>query len=367
MVKIYISTYHNVQNFGAALQSYALQSFLGKLGYENELIKIKLSTKVVKKRFFDKERILRIINSVYNALHRKQILQGEQRFLQFFDNYHKTTAEYGNYEELLQNPPSDGIYLSGSDQVFNPVNIKPEFFLQFGDNNTRRISYAASVGVNSVPAQNKDTFKKYISAFDSISIRESYSRNLLKEYTKKNSDVNIDPSFLLTKEEWDSISSDSVSSAINEPYILVYAIYKPKWMNEVLKKLYRETKCKIVLVTYKNFRPIFCNKCIMNAGPREFLSLIKNAEMVISSSYHGNVFATVFEKPFYAIVNPDSPARIMSMLELFKLEKRVLTPETNIDFNVDYTDMKNILEKERIKSKEYLVSAIEGDSNDKHK
>ena len=358
---IYVATHHRVENFGATLQAYGLQQYLETIGYENELILLKEDR--IKKRHCVKKPHLLAYDSfqkVYKYLHKKEIRRGKRRFKDFCEKYHKTTREYVGVDDLLKNPPLGGIYLSGSDQVFNPLNNKPHFFLQFGPQEIRRISYAASVGVDKIPTSKEEEFRKNLGAFDHISIREENSKELVEKFYGNNVDVNIDPSYLLDKEKWEEISDNSIARTLKKPYILVYVIYKSKWLSPYLKRLRKETKCDIVLISYGSYIPVYHNHYVMDAGPKEFLGLVRNAKMVISSSYHGNVFSTIFQKPFYALVNPDAQSRIMSMLELFGLDDRILTKDTKVDFNLDYSQFEERLIDEINRSKAYFKKALEG-------
>ncbi|MBQ7037059.1 MAG: polysaccharide pyruvyl transferase family protein [Clostridia bacterium] len=356
---IYITTHHRTKNFGACLQSYALQKTLDSMGYDSRLILLrderdKKPPKALKKR------VRHYFLKLYRFFHRRTILKGEEAFNEFFLKYHKTTSPYENFATLQKNPPKGEVYLSGSDQVFNPTDVKPLFFLQFGDKNTKRISYAGSVSVQNVPENAKEIFRRYLSAFDRLSIRESESLPLVNAYYDKNVEVHVDPSYLLAKEEWEKLSAESRRTPLKKPYILVYILYRPLWLNAYLKKLYKETGYEIVTVQYDTYRRIYGTKTVRDAGPLEFLKLIRDAEMVISSSYHGCVFSSIFKKPFYAVVNPASPARIHSMLQLFHLTDRVLSAETKPAFEIDYTYFEEVLPKEIEKSKRYLKEAIEG-------
>ncbi len=355
---IYIATHHRVINFGAVLQSYALQQYLNSLGYENKLILVDKKN-IVRKQKNIPRLIYKKFQNIYKKIYRKDIEKCEKNFNDFFENYHKTTRMYKDYDELKQNPPTDGMYLSGSDQVFNPLNDMPHFFLKFGAPEIKRISYAASVGINDIPQSHKDSFRESLAGFDAISIREEYSKELVKKYYNGDVNVHVDPSYLIQKSEWKKIANNNSTKKLKKPYILVYAIYRPKWLSKYLKKIKHELKCDIVLVSYGSFVPLYHDYYVKDAGPREFLDLVDNAKMIISSSYHGNVFATIFKKPFYAVVNPDSPARIMSMLELFNLKDRVLTPDTKINLDIDYRYMENKLSEEIERTREYLKKAVE--------
>ena len=357
-----ITTYHNSINFGAALQSYALQQTLTKIGVENKLLL--MESKKKKTKYNVKNFVKSRLNGLYNLVHAKKIAVGQKRFLDFFENWHNSTDKYKSFDELLKNPPKADAYISGSDQVFNPISLNPAFFLQFGDKETKRISYAASLGVKKIPEGKKEEFKRFVDVFDKISLREKMAVEEFEKVTGITPEVNIDPSFLLSKDEWKSVESDLCAKEIKKPYILVYAIYNPKWLSKTLFDLNKKTGYEIVLVSYKGFPTIYHNKCVMTAGPREFLGLIQNAKMVISSSFHGNVFAMIYKKPFYAVVNPDAPDRIMSLLKLFRMEERQIKPTDKaeeMNFSIDYAGFDKILEAETKRSEDYLKNTLFGE------
>lgn len=356
---IYITTHHRAINFGAALQSYALQNTLKGMGYDSRLILLQEEKKKMKKIGF-KGRILGVLQGLYKVSRKKEIKTGLKNFSFFCEKYHKTTEIYESFEALQKNPPKGDVYISGSDQVFNPVSLNPAFFLQFGEKDVKRISYAASVSVKEVPKEKEEAFQSYLECFDRVSIREKMSVPLVEEYYKKSVKVHVDPSYLVLEEKWKELSVESKKKPLKKPYILVYVLYRPSWLNAYLKKLKKETGYDIVTIQYSSYRNLYSTKTVRDAGPLEFLNLIRGAEMVISSSYHGCVFSTIFRKPFYAVVNPASPARIRSMLELFHLEDREISKETKADFKIDYSCFEEILPGEQTRAKEYLKEAIEG-------
>ncbi len=141
----------------------------------------------------------------------------------------------------------------------------------------------------------------------------------------------------------------------------MYALYWEKQMNDVLKKLKKESGFDIVLLSYGGYRTVYHDICINSAGPREFLGLISNAEFVVSSSFHGSVFSIIYEKPFYSFVNPSLPDRIVSLLKTFNLEDRQITEYKSMSNTIDYKNVKRILAEEVEKSKNYLKTAIEGE------
>ena len=358
---IYISTFHRGYNYGESLQSCAMQYFLKKISYDSELLSVnhKRPHKYSGKKAFIKSKI----KDLYKLRYLSKDIMRKKNFENFFKKYHKVSQYYSSFEVLKQNPPKDGIYLAGSDQIFNPMlaDIYPDLFLQFGKKETKRISYAASLGVNNIPPDKQDIFKKYISVFDKVSLRESTCKDEVERLYGREVAVNVDPCLLLSKEEWDKIRCDSISKKVKKAYILVYLLYRPSWINQFLKKLHNETGYDIILLTQKIGKSIYNNYYAYEAGPSEFLDLIANAKMVISSSFHGNVFSIIYQKPFYAIVNPNSASRITELLTLFKLENRILKKDDTVSFDIDYSKAEAILRTEQEKSKNYLINSIEGD------
>lgn len=361
-MKVLISTYHNEMNFGAALQSYALQRTLSAIGLESTLLSVNNKKKIVKNGLKDK--VKRLLNRLYNLKYKKDIQNGRMRFNEFFDSYHITSTKYNSLEELLKNPPEADVYLSGSDQVFNPINMRKDFFLQFGKESVKRISYAASLGVKKIPEEKRGEFKKFIDDFDKISLRETMAVDEFKKVTGVDAEVNIDPSFLVSEEHWQSLQDNKVADRLKKPYILVYVIYKPKWLSKRLYQLKQKTGREIVVVSYSGFSNIYYDQYIVDAGPREFLGLVANADMVISSSFHGNVFSAIYKKPFYAVVNPKAPDRIRSLLNLFGLSDRELKSETSVDeieFGVDYREYDRVLPIEIKRAIDYLSENLLGE------
>lgn len=350
---IKIVTMNAAYNYGAMLQAYALQEILKFLSYYPEFID---QRELFSHR--NKKDIKYFIRSFFSLFFEKQVALGRSRFDDFINQYQTISSDkYGSYEEMQKNPPKADVFLSGSDQVWNPTTIKPINFLEFVKDGTKKVSYAASLGVSKIPEHNKDQFKLLINEFDHISVREEQGRDVIKELTDKNIEVHLDPVFLLKKEDWSKLSSEVPE--VDYPYILCYILYRPSWLNEYLKKIHNKTGLKIVVIDNSPFRNIFHHKMVRNAGPREFLWLIENAENVITSSFHGTAFATLFNKPFYAAVNPNAPSRISNLLNKLNLNNRILETGNNIDFeDVSFIDANKVISEERQRSQIYLLESI---------
>lgn len=352
MKTVNILTKHSSYNFGAMLQAYALQKTVEELGMECKIIDFRQPKPVTAWSWKSPSGIL--FNVCYR-LHKKELSKGFANFEAFIEEYPKT-KRYNSEWDLYADPPQADIYLSGSDQVWNPLKVSEAAFLRFAPQDSIRASYAASLGISYMPQGSRNLVAEYLKEFDKISVREETGKELLSDLTEKEINVHVDPTLLRGKEEWERIA---VKTPIKKPYIFCYILYRPKWLNKWLKKIRKQTKKEIVVVTSDVYRNIYHNKMVRSAGPKEFLGLLQGADFVISSSFHGVALSIANEKPFYAVVNPDSPSRISNMLKTFSLQDRIVTEKDALDFSdVDYAKVEPYKRKEKEKSIAYLSSLL---------
>lgn len=354
-MKICVVTMNSSYNYGAMLQAYALQTVLLSQGHDCRFID--------QRKSFEREISFckspsKLVHNLFSLIYKKSLLQGYRSFERFIADHEKLTENFANYETLQQNPPDADVFITGSDQVFNPVSFRPINFLDFVPSDKKRISYAASLGVSTIPQEKRQKFSEYLNKMDSISVRESDAKKLLCELTDKEISVHIDPVFLLPKEEWRKLAKPV--SGIKKPYILCYILYNPPWLNKELKKLRKRTGMDIVVVANEGFRNIYHNKMIRSAGPQEFLWLFDNAERIVTTSFHGTAFSLVFEKPFWAAVNPHSPSRISDLLSLFGAKQAVVQDFETEPAKVDCAFVKKVQQEQREQALDYLKKAIRG-------
>ena len=350
---IKIVTMNSAYNYGAMLQAYGLQETIKSLSCNPKFID---QRGLIKRQ--DKKSLKSLIYFLFGLKYKKEVLEGHAKFDDFIKHYQSLTEEnYYNYEKLKTNPPKADMFIAGSDQVWNPGTLRPINFLEFVKDGTKKISYAASLGVSKIPELKKDKFKRYIEDFDSISMREEQGKNEVQELTNKKVEVHFDPVFLLNRSEWQKIGNKI--DEINYPYILCYILYRPKWLNKYLKKLRKKTGLKVILVCNEVYRNVYHNKMIRNAGPLEFLWLMDNAEIVITSSFHGTAFASIFNKPFYTMVNPTAPARISNLMNKLQFSERLLFEGNKFEFqDINYSEVNKTIDNERRKAVDYLKKSI---------
>lgn len=357
-------TYHAVHNYGAVLQSYALQKALISLGFINEIINFNKDKVIIFDKIelkLNRNNLLSILINLLKVLYFFELKRKYLRFENFINNELILTSTYKSYEELKLNPPDADCYISGSDQVWNAINgCFPAFFLDFGNKNTKRISYAASMGVYNLPIDNEKKLINYISKFDKVSLREEEAKNYIEARTDKNCLVHIDPVFLLDKKQWSKLCNEN---SIKGKYILCYPLINNELLNESLKKLKKLTNLPIIILVPENRTKCKGDIYIRDAGPKEFLSLIKNSEYVVTTSFHGTAFSIIFEKKFFSLVGLHAPTRITNLLNTFNLGNRVITDIEYLNLDeIDY-DKVNILKNiECQKSIDYLKNIMKADN-----
>lgn len=355
MKKIYISTYCEWSSYGSVLQSLGLKSALNDIGCESTILKDVPFPKFKKNSFLKslrspKNTVKKILDIPFSK-NEKQIFKKGTDFIK-----NNIDIEYFNsYGELCKSHPYADGYIAGSDQIWHPALCKEAFFLGFAPKNSKKISYAASMGVTEVPPENKEKFSRLLKNFNSYSVREKEMVPIVEEITGVIPAVHIDPTFLLPKDEWRAFQSKYKTA---KPYILVYAIYWDKALNAQLKELHLKTRLPIISIQ-SSFRNIYSNKVLSDVGPAEFLWLVDHAEAVITSSFHGTAFSIIFNKKFSAVVNPKAKSRIESLLDT--MEIKTPSPVNVIsDFNVDYNSVNEKIKQEKKKSLDYLRSEIFG-------
>ena len=184
-------------------------------------------------------------------------------------------------------------------------------------------------------------------------MREKDNAELIKTVTGRDCEVHIDPSLLLSVEEWREYEEQR---DVKEPYILVYVLYWNRKYNKELKKLKKDTGCRVIVVS-STLRPIFSDETLYDVTPGEFLWLMDHASYVVTSSFHGVALSILFNKQFATVINSTAPSRIVNILEVLSVKKRGIIELTKRP--IDFTQTNKIIEQERIRGKEYLSTILD--------
>lgn len=333
-------TPHAVYNYGALLQAYGLRECLTGMGYDVSVYDFPLRKESRPHGLHEWMHV--VLSKCCRALHRKSLRAGDRAFDRFIEQF------------PLNREANSPLYLVGSDQVWNPYNIDSVFSLEFTAPESRRASYAASMGISRIPEEFHSRFSSFLAGIESLSVREPEAAKAIRELTGRDCGVHIDPSFLLSAEQWRSVEEPL---PIEEPYILVYALHMPKHLNQVVKECKKKYGCKVVLIDRRGYlnHLIACDIAVRNAGPREFLWLIDHARCVVTTSFHGTAFSTIFHKEFFSLVNPAAPSRINNLLNILQLSQRGLGGAEVPDLpEISYQTVDERIRREVDKSKQYL-------------
>lgn len=369
MKKAVIFTYCRSYNFGANLQGYSLQRFVRSLGWDCKVIDIRTHAQIENRVPYRKDPRGLLLN-VFTWLNRKKLMEGRSRFNAYHYNPEDRVSlpiigEEVDMEAISQNPPEADLYISGSDQVFSPSLLSRLYFLDFETRDTRCVSYAASIGVDRIPEKVRPVISKYLERFHDISVREEQARTAVQLLTQVAVQVHADPVVLTPREIWEQEEA-SYESLVGRKYIMAYFLYRPRGMNRYLREMHEKTGLPVVVVDTNAFRGIYHQKLVLDAGPREFLWLIHNAEMVVTSSFHGTMFSMIYEKDFVVFNNPATPARIDHVLKLFHMSRHWLPegsaaqPELLRMTDEEKESVKQVIQRETQRSRAYLLRNMEG-------
>lgn len=378
MIKVGIITISKVDNYGAELQSFAFQYKLNKMGYDAENIDYlfyknkRHKREAISRPFYSfplknrlKEVCLPKIEAFKSFFYRRAALRRKKGFEAFHQKYNKYSSKvYTSYSELYENVPEYDVYCVGSDQVWSPscyTSLHP-YFLTFAPRYKKKISYASSFGVSSLPSKAIDYYRQDLLNLDSIAVRESTGVDLVKQLTGRKAELVIDPTLLLTGDEWSVVASDAKVPQFK--YLLLYVLKKSNYITRVAHRIAKENGLQIVRICKGPFRQDSKDSGILNiidAAPNEFVGLFKNADYVLTNSFHGTAFSLIFQRQFYTILKngKKNNSRQLDLLENIGLKDRIIYEnEFKNQTTIDFSEYRMRIEDLRKKSEIYLVNAI---------
>ena len=353
-------TWHYYLNYGSALQAYALQTIIQKLGYTCEFINYR------KKKFRKsnlKILIKYIISHISIVLPRKKREKYSFKFSRFEYTFLKQRKLIYNAKNIKKCNHKYKIFICGSDQIWAPNVFDPIYFLSFVNPDKPKIAYAPSIGLDKIPNELQDKYRNLLRRFDSLSVREEKGAELIYKICNLKAEVVLDPTFLLEKKEWEEILMEP---KIEEDYIFVYFLSENKAHEEAVKKLALILGYKIVTVSHSKLNKKMVDYVDNDAGPREFLGYIKNAKLIITDSFHGTIFSIIFKKNFYVFerFSPNDKisqnSRIYNILDKMNLNSRLIHYGSSIDEikEINYKDVDKLLQIEKLNSINYLKNSI---------
>ncbi|MGN0476754.1 MAG: polysaccharide pyruvyl transferase family protein [Ruminococcus sp.] len=367
-------------NYGGVLQAYALTQYLRLNGYDAKGVLYGGSNNVVYPTNKDKlkqysyaevlKRGYRKVESKVKGRKINDLLSVRRNlFLDFEKEFIPTTSVY-NDADLPRLDEEFDYFISGSDQVWNP-NCAFLLFLQgFVKDNRKKISYAASISRNTLSSHEADIMIPYIKQFQSCSVREKTAQKILKTNGIDGVEAVLDPTFLLTKEQWHSIIPAETHS---EKYALAYFFSDSKAYREKIQLFCKKHSIKLFYIPYAKQEYVSTDAtgegiAQEQVGPIEFLQLLRDAEYVFTDSFHGAALSINLEKEF-VVFERDSQksgasmnSRIYDLLEMFNLSNRLLRDasgiESTVSDRIDYSGVNSLLNQARVQSEAFLERAL---------
>lgn len=382
---IALINFHYAHNYGAVLQSLALYTFLKQKGYDVQVINYQ--------PYYQKQYYIQYPNPVIAAYWRYRMCWREPRnlrlyqavrwaastlygyrkagkraiviqaFQPFVDKHLNQTQKYSTLHALRKNPPLADIYICGSDQIWNPdvtFGLDPAYFLDFGNQQTKRIAYAVSPCSALDISIFDEQLMKFLPAFDAISLRENEKRNEIEQIYKNKVHLCMDSTFLLSQEDYQSYEEPIDEQ---EPYILVYAFKETdgnKLIREVLDAVTRLLPYPVVDISLEH---IAWNQEVRRryaVTPGQFLSYCKNAKYIVTNSFHGTAFSIIYRKQFVSVAKTGTARRMTELMETLGMANALIRGKQQITVLpvIDYAASEEQITHRTNDSKIYLSNVV---------
>ena len=353
-MRVGILTFPNSPSFGAALQMRGLYRALQSLGCEVEVINYR-------NRYMSEKRHMRKENPVKNLAICILDYSGKKSFRNFEKQLNLFPKKIINKtDDLKQIADRYDFLICGSDQVWNP-DITGEdlnYFFSFCKDDSKKISYAASFGVNELNENFVQAVTSELKKFKSISVREERGAQIVYELLNTNCTIVLDPAMLIEQDEWRSCEKKIRGLPSN--YIAKIIFNFDKNVERSIDELAEKTGLPVVTVGGTAISKLKKGICTGSIGPSEWLYVLDHADYVITDSFHGAAFSIIFHKNLLVSMASSTNSRLRTLLHTFELDNRTIgavLPEGNIDYNI----VRRIMMKKREEAFDFLRNAIFGE------
>lgn len=387
--KIGIAAVTYKENFGSALQTYATQYTLEKMGYDARIFEIKGVHRQIhlKKllyyagRMFDPVELKYLLANLKSRSRKSASASTDhyaqdmnvrkQVYADFNKKWNKMLPLVKGWNGLSEQASEMDAVVVGSDQLWRPSNIVGCYFtLEFVPDKVKKIAFSTSFGVPELPANLHKHAKKFLSRINFISVRENSGADIVMRESGRGATVVCDPTMMLTAEDWMHIQDEKPFA--DGRYILMYLMGDNPEQREFVKQLSKKTGCRIVGLlhgaTYIAYDEEVADEKPFNVGPSEFVNLIRNAEYVCTDSFHCCVFSILNATKFFAFRRwPDGSKfsandRLYTLLDFTGLSTRMLMGTEDVDKciaeEIDFTKVLEKVAEKRAMSMEYLTNAL---------
>ena len=358
---IAVMTSYYINNYGSILQAVATKEYLSDLGLDVVFVNY-IRDNVRNRKITNPKWSTNIIKKTVYRLYRALDDRSKNRvFSEYVKNNLELTVPFNSRDELYSNRINADIFCVGSDQMWNSEyngGVIGENFLDFAPKEKKKISFSTSMGMTSYDEAELKRMKELLDDFSFISVREKSAVDILTKAGLRNVHQILDPTLLISGERWKKIVK--VNSKYRN-YVLIYQLNDNPDMQQFARKIAEEKKLSIIQITYYMSQHWSGIKSIYDPKIDEFVSLIANADYVVTDSFHGTAFSINLHRDFFSFSPGKYTDRIYSILSLVGLEGRLVDCVNNYakQDTIDYDKVEGVLSKCRKEASTLIKKGIE--------
>jgi len=362
-MKVGVLTFHRALNYGAVLQTYALVSKLKQLGHDAEVIDYRAP--------FNEERFKPTPILTYlepRKFYHLLFSNAYQRFVpdtfrDFVAKCIPSSSVVANDKSALSQIVQDyDAVVAGSDQIWNlSCTVGDDsYFLPFPKRAGQlKVAYAASIGKISLSDSEQKLIKVLVNDFDSVSCRESHGARLIEQICSRTCETVLDPTLLLSPQEWSAISDFSLVP--NRKYLLIYVMSEDMGLLKLAKKYAKLNGLSVIYITWRLLHRLRNVTYLKNVSPEQWIGLFLNADTIATNSFHGTAFGINFGKKLFVKRIPKSVAnsRLDNIMDIIQCREKMIDDSCNIETPIEINNnIKAIIDRQRSDSIDYLKKAL---------
>lgn len=366
--RLVLVTWKGGGNYGTCLQSYALHKKLENLGYNVSFFAAGFHNFGIKTYFKELLSVIGVLRIIYYI--QWLLMDKKNRKRVRFQNKTINEIELFSSRQIHRIVSKTDCFVAGSDQIWNTFYHFSSFnFLSFAED-AKRIAYASSIGTNNIKEECREDVKYLLQRFSHIGVREKEAVRVLKELTGRE-DIRqvLDPTFLLTAKDWTDFAKNFVyENKLPDDYVFCYFIGNNSNYSDYLKEVYRCIGLNFIIIPSQE-NPLFDFEgayVYNNAGPVEFVDLLRRAKYVCTDSFHATALCINLSVPFVEFMrfSDDDPrsqnSRIYDLLHHYDLINCIYKSDSSEWYRpINYKRVQAILDNDRESSLNYLINSIE--------
>lgn len=362
-------------NYGSILQAYALEKAIEKIGgVDYEILQqftVNAFSATSMFKYIKEKGIIKTIITAKKKYGNKRLRDRKRKCEEFITSNMRISKKSYSTDDLKSIEDDYTGFICGSDQIWNPVFTSRDSIYWLGfSNRVQKIAYAPSIGITDVTEEMQEEIRSALQSFEAISCRENAGTKLINDIIGKEvCQTVLDPTLLLTRDEWDSLVTDS---SINEPYVFSYILRGSDEQRKLVKLFAKEKDLKLVTIPFleaeytTSLDGKYADINFTDASPIDFISLIKNATYVFTDSFHCMIFSCIYHRTFFSLhkTGKNQMLRIKDFQSWLKIGNRVIENYDDVlrlletDMDSMWVSFEQRVCEERKNSLEYLQRAL---------